>query len=231
MRIERQITFDYSIARSFLDDASLSSLTSEIARAVDDVRAKKIGSNIVQLNSYQIEESEIFGRVLGKIVLYFSENLGVSGFSLAKVWLVETQPTDIDPTKLPYFPHFDRHRYLKAMVYLHDVDEDHGPIHFGNSSNPSAIEYRRRRLPTNYKEFGLNGVKSSEMESFFEPVLGKAGDAIFFDTNTPHSAGIVRDGFERRVIRFDFDVPGWNPRGAFLSRFVKFLWSRSHKAE
>lgn len=63
--------------------------------------------------------------------------------------MVKSKPKDTDSTKLPYIPHFDKQRYLKAMIYLHDVDINHGPIHFGNLQLPAEIEIRRRKLPAN----------------------------------------------------------------------------------
>jgi ectoine hydroxylase-related dioxygenase (phytanoyl-CoA dioxygenase family) len=59
-----------------------------------------------------------------------------------------------------------------------------------------------------------------------EPVLGKAGDVIFFDTNAAHRAGIVSEGFERNVIRFDFNVRGFNPQKSFIQRFFSVVSSR-----
>ena len=143
-----------------------------------------------------------------------------------KVWFVKSQSKDTDPNKLPYLPHFDKHRYLKAMIYLHDVVEDHGPIHFGRLLSPAEIDTRRRRLPANYKDLGLNTIKVSEMISGMEPVLGKAGDVIFFDTNAAHRAGIVSEGFERNVIRFDFNVRGVNPQKSFIQRLFRVVSSR-----
>ena len=46
---------------------------------------------------------------------------------------------------------------------------------------------------------------------------------MFFDTNAVHCAGIVRKGFARHVIRFDFDVRGFNPSRSIVKRLVSFI--------
>ena len=38
------------------------------------------------------------------------------------------------------FGAFDKHRCLKAMIYLHNVTEDHGAIRFGKLLSPSEID-------------------------------------------------------------------------------------------
>jgi len=217
---------EYAVSISLLGDEDVSLLNSEFIRAFGDPKSNKIHSNVVQLGAEQIESSHILSRVLVQITAYFTDVLKVSGIVLNKVWFVKSGPKDTNPNKLPYLPHFDKQRYLKAMIYLHDVLEDHGPIHFGMLSNPSEIDIRRKGLPSNYQELGLNTIKSCELKSGMKPILGQKGDVIFFDTNAAHCAGIVRKGFERRVIRFDFDVRGFNEKKSFIKRLVGAISSR-----
>lgn len=218
--------FEYTVAKSFLSEEIVSLLSSEFSRSFNDKKANKIQPRVVQFTAKQIDNSEALSPIVGKIMSYFTDALNVSGIALDKVWFVKSQSKDTDPNKLPYLPHFDKHRYLKAMIYLHDVVEDHGPIHFGRLLNPAEIDTRRRRLPANYKDLGLNIIKASEMISGMEPVLGKAGDVIFFDTNAVHRAGIASEGFERNVIRFDFNVLGFNPQKSFIQRLFSVVSSR-----
>ena len=49
-------------------------------------------------------------------------------------------------------------------------------------------------------------------------MIGTAGDIIFFDTNVPHMAGIVEQGYKRRVLRFDFELDGLNKKPSFFDR-------------
>jgi ectoine hydroxylase-related dioxygenase (phytanoyl-CoA dioxygenase family) len=218
--------FEYTVAKSFLSEETVSLLSSEFGRAFDVPEANKVYRGVVQFTAKQLENSEVLSPVSGQIISHFTDTLGASGIVLDKAWFVKSQSKDTDPNKLPYLPHFDKHRYLKAMIYLHDVVEDHGPIHFGRLLNPAEIDTRRRRLPANYKDLGLNTIKASEMISGMEPVLGKAGDVIFFDTNAAHRAGIVSEGFERNVIRFDFNVRGFNPQKSFIQRLFSVVSSR-----
>ena len=52
-------------------------------------------------------------------------------------------------------------------------------------------------------------------------MTGKAGDVIFFDTNTPHKAGIIKGSYYRKVLRFDFERPCFNPKASMLNRIMK----------
>lgn len=218
--------FEYAVCEGFLSDEDVSLLNTKFRMVFNDDDAHNIGSSIAQLSSKQVESDDVLSRVLEKIASHFTDAINVSGIALDKVWFVKSQSKDADPKKLPYLPHFDKHRYLKAMVYLHDVVEDHGPIHFGRLKNPSDIDVRRKGLPTNYKELGLNTISARELKSNMVPILGNKGDVIFFDTNTAHCAGIVRKGFERHVIRFDFDVQGFNLEKSFVKRLFSAISSR-----
>ena len=120
---------------------------------------------------------------------------------------------------LPYKTHFDKQRRLKAMVYLHDIDLEHGPIHLGKVKNNIDIDLKRKELPDDYQKKGLNSINSSLLNGDLIPMTGKAGDVIFFDTNTPHKAGIVKEGFSRKILRFDFDGEPLIQRTNILSKF------------
>jgi len=217
---------EYSVKPKFLKQEEISLLVSEFSRAFTKVDACKPAENICQLDTIQVAESEILSAVHKKIEAHFTDRLNVPDIALAKVWMVKSQPKDTDPNKLPYQPHFDKKRFLKAMIYLHDVDISHGPIHFGKLLSPSQIDVRRKALPANYKELGLNTIQQSDLKADMEPMLGKKGDVIFFDTNAAHCGGIVSEGFERRVVRFDFDVPGFNSNSSLLRRFFNRVRSR-----
>jgi hypothetical protein len=218
--------FEYAVAKGFLREKDISLLDGIFKAKLSGIDSQKIHTNVVQLSAEETTGDVVLSSILVRIKEHFTDTLEASGLVLNKVWFVKSQSKDTDPNKLPYLPHFDKHRYLKAMIYLHDVVEDHGPIHFGRLLNPAEIDTRRRRLPANYKDLGLNTIKASEMISGMEPVLGKAGDVIFFDTNAAHCAGIVSDGFERNVIRFDFDVRGFNPQKSFIQRLLSMISPR-----
>ena len=226
LKLNKENNFEYSISRSFLSHENVSLLSSEFGRAFNDPKTNKIHPGVVQFSAKQIKSSEVLSSISGQIMSHFTDAINVSGIALDKVWFVKSQSKDTDPKKLPYLPHFDKHRYLKAMVYLHDVVEDHGPIHLGKLTNPSDIDVRRKGLPTNYKELGLNTISARELKSNMMPILGSKGDVIFFDTNAAHCAGIVSQGFERHVIRFDFEVHGFNPRRSFFQRLLSAISSR-----
>ena len=181
--------------------------------------------HIIQLTPKETYIDPVFERVCKKIEHFFANNIGLTDLKLAKLWLVTSQNKNTDSSILPYIPHFDKHRCLKAMVYLHDVTEKHGPIHLGQISNHVNIEHRRNELPPDYKALGLNIINEEDILDKMIPMTGLAGDVVFFDTNAPHKAGIVKKDHERRVLRFDFDLDGLNAKSSFikrvLSRFYK----------
>ena len=88
-------------------------------------------------------------------------------------------------------PHIDKQRYLKRwfifMMFLWNMDNS-----FRKSKREVDIESTRKNLPKNYKEKGLNTIGQDLVEGELSPILGEAGDVIFFDTNTPHKAGEVK---------------------------------------
>ena len=131
---------------------------------------------------------------------------------------------DTNKITLPYIPHIDKRRYLKAMVYLHDVNLEHGPIHLGRVKSTTDIEQKRKKLPSDYKEKGLNTISDKDLDGSLTPITGKAGDVIFFDTNTPHKAGVIKDNYYRKVLRFDFERPYFNPKQSMLNRIMKKLY-------
>lgn len=212
--------YEYEVKRSLLDVEEVAGLAREFNRVYADVESRRVHENVIQINNADIQKNELLSPIYQKIEAHFSGVFSVSDMRLAKVWFVRSQSKDTNPNALPYLPHFDKDRYLKAMIYLHDVSECHGPIHFGKLINPSDVEGRRKSLPQNYKEIGLNSFEKSDLASDMEPILGKAGDVVFFDTNAAHCAGIVKDGYERRVIRFDFDVRGFNQKPSIVSRVL-----------
>ena len=124
-----------------------------------------------------------------------------------KLWLVHTKHKNSDVQKLPYIPHFDKKRYLKCMIYITDVELEHGPLHLTPSSMENLEKFRLSNTnnPDNYNIIG-----SHENEAI--PLCAPSGTLIIFDTNTPHFAGFIEEDKSRRVARFDFEQAGWNKK-------------------
>jgi hypothetical protein len=137
---------------------------------------------------------------------------------LHKLWLVRTTAARSAVDSVPFVPHIDAARYLKAMVYLDDVEPDSGPLTLA-SAPPEDFEAHRRGLRRGYKARGENRIDDAGL--VYTPCTGPAGTLIWFDTNTPHHAGRIADGGSRRVLRFDHEHPRWNRRSA-LAR----VWRR-----
>ena len=109
------------------------------------------------------------------------------------------------------------------MVYLHDINLDHGPIHLGKAKNNVDIEQIRKKLPQDYKKRGLNILNSNQIDGNLTPILGRAGDVIFFDTNTPHKAGEITEGYNRKILRFDFERPSFNSKDNVIEKIIKLI--------
>lgn len=76
---------------------------------------------------------------------------------------------------------------------------------------------KRKKLPNDYKKKKLNIIDKKHINDDLIPMIGNAGDVIFFDTNTPHQAGMVKNGKTRKVLRFDFERPLFNPKQSLFS--------------
>ena len=159
---------------------------------------KSITSNIKELTKNDVLNEPLINSLLDKIYKHFKFIIGKSDLIFLKVWLVSSKSSHTNREILPYIPHIDRNRKLKAMVYLHDIDLEHGPIHLGKLKNTIDIDKKRKKLPEDYQKKGLNTIDDEYLESDLIPITGKAGDVIFFDTNTPHKAGVVKDSYCRK---------------------------------
>jgi len=183
---------------------------SALQHSLRELRSKNLFRLIPQ-GIYEAEKSVVEHCVhLGKIANLVHSKLlelesSVSSLRLDKIWHVESTSKSSHVGKLPYLLHFDKARYLKAMIYLSDVGDGDGAICVGTAS-PETFEARRRKLPEGYKEYQLNSVAPEEAGCVIE-MTGSAGDCIYFDTNTPHKAGILHTGHMREVLRLDFVHP------------------------
>lgn len=140
-----------------------------------------------------------------------------------KVWDVKSTSVMTSADKLPYLPHIDIHRRIKAMVYLTDVTLDDGPIHcadFCVKDDDESSELSRRT--------GRNFANRSAVNFQMTPMIGNKGQLVIFDTNIPHCAGLVADGNYRRVVRFDYHLPRHNPR-LLPHRLIEYIGTKKRK--
>lgn len=131
---------------------------------------------------------------------------------LQKIWFQKTNgvtPSGFSSDRTPFRPHIDTHRMRKAMIYVHGVEEQDGPL-YSSHLDPNAFESGRvsasRRIEsgasTPRKEW--DELLANVSPESFRPVVGDAGSVHIFDTNTPHFAGTPVGERERSVIRLDF---------------------------
>ena len=207
-----------------LDAVLAEKLHEEFDRIYQENINKNTHANFLDLRKDAIIKVPLFYSLLDRIQKKFELITGYNDLNFEKLWLVSSSSNDTNKTTLPYIPHIDKRRYLKAMVYLHDVNLEHGPIHLGRVKSTTDIEQKRKKLPPDYKEKGLNTIADKDIDGGLTPIIGKAGDVIFFDTNTPHKAGVIKDNYYRKVLRFDFERPYFNPKQSMLNRIIKKLY-------
>lgn len=216
--------FIFAKKNLLLDEVLTEKLLREFDQIYQENTSKNIHANFLDLRKDDIMKIPLFLSLLNKIQKKFETIIGHNDLSFEKLWLVSSLSDDTNKITLPYIPHIDKHRYLKAMVYLHDVNLEHGPIHLGRVKSTTDIEQKRKKLPSDYKEKGLNTISDKDLDGSLTPITGKAGDVIFFDTNTPHKAGVIKDNYYRKVLRFDFERPYFNPKQSMLNRIMKKLY-------
>jgi hypothetical protein len=174
--------------------------------------------NVAELDQAEIAPLPVISAVMAQVEHHMRAISPALRFG--QLWLVKSKEENVWPDAVPFVPHFDRQRFLKAMIYLDDVTAADGPFTVVSQS-PDRTDARRRALPDDYKERGLNVVRDLPTGGL-TACTGAAGSVIFFDTNTPHHAGHVQGAGQRRIFRFDFINPAWN-RPPFAARVVRKL--------
>ena len=142
----------------------------------------------------------------------------ILNYEFEDVWAQKSEHINARPGELPFIPHIDKIRKFKVMVYLNNVHQDSGPIHFVKCK-PNNYENFRKNLGTNYQANKENVIKDFNI-SQYQNCSGPAGTIIFFDTNCPHFAGTIKkkNSESRYIYRFNFLKKNKNN---FLKKFVK----------
>ena len=197
---------------------NLEELTAEFERAYAKGVTESGYENVASLSTQDIAELPAIAAMFEDVRKHMQEISPALQFE--ELWLVSTKEGNIHPDVVPFVPHIDKHRYLKAMIYLDDVGEYDGPFTVASCA-PSLNDALRKTFGPDYKERRQNVIEMLP-RSAYKPCTGQAGSIIFFDTNCPHFAGHVRGGGKRRVFRFDFTKRAWNPVPV-RSRLVRAL--------
>lgn len=208
--------FTYFKKKKLIDKKTINNLRDRFDYIYQKNIYKTLSNQIYVLKKKDLLNEPLFTSLFNLLKKEYELISGKYDLSLAQLQLHHTVAKNTDYTKLPYIPHIDKSRYLKAMIYLHDVTLDHGPINLGNIKQGVDIEKIRKKLPKNYKESGLNSISHKDIEGDMKALEGNAGDVIFFDTNTPHHAGIITKGYSRKILRFDFERPFFNSIKSYI---------------
>jgi len=100
--------------------------------------------------------------------------------------------------------HSDKKNCLKFFIYLTDIDETSGAFYCSPGSISTGYDLRQKMLKeNNYSEKRRLEIEFPELVKEYppEPVNGKAGTMIVFDTDTFHMGGKVEKGRSRLVVR------------------------------
>lgn len=221
--------FSFVKINSFLDKETVQSLMLRFDEIYNEEVYKINQENIRELKYADIIKEPKFHNLYNRINKKIIEISSFRDLKISKLWLVYSEATKENRRYLPYVPHIDKLRYLKAMVYLNDVNLNNGPIHLAKAKNNITIETIRKNLQSDYKDKGANVVNEKMFQGSLNPITGKAGDVIFFDTNTPHKAGVVKEGFDRKVLRFDFERPCFNLKPSMLNNIMTTITKKLKK--
>jgi hypothetical protein len=170
--------------------------------------SKKHKSNEYQNTSIinNLDDIEVYpeiNRIFKKIDEILKDNNYHEKIKFDDIWFIRSTKQTIKPGELPYIPHIDKVRKFKVMIYLNDVEKDDGPINF-IKVDPEKFENFRKKLKKDYKLRKENVIENFPLNNY-DPLVGKNGTAIFFDTNAPHFAGEIKKDFTmRKVIRFNY---------------------------
>ena len=204
MNAERLAEDGWFRAEAIASEVDLEGLRGTFERCFPAGAGRRGRENVTELDATGIAREpalallhEQVGALMGRLS---------ADLEFGKLWLVASDADTTASDQAPFAPHFDRRRYVKAMVYLDDVGADDGPLTLARQA-PDAMEPRRRKLGPNWQVREENRVHEN-LE--FEAATGDAGSLFVFDTNCPHFAGRVVPGARRRVLRFDYAHSDWN---------------------
>jgi hypothetical protein len=145
-----------------------------------------------------------FGQTTFKAV--FNEISNHSGTYCEDVYMTKEIRSNRGLARNGYL-HFDRNWALKTLVYLSDVDEGCGPFsavpkshHLGKSLRQLGWDKHKsfKMVPN---RAGIDFPDVSKLLGDAQPIYGKAGTVIIFNTDTFHLGGVVEAGKQRWIIR------------------------------
>ena len=180
----------------------------------------QISESVVEFIEDDINKIEDLKDIFNKIN-NFAHNFYDGKLKFKKTWYVKTNYKISDYTKLPYVPHIDRFRRIKFFLYLNSVESDNGPLTV-MQVNPKNYENKRLNLRYDWQKKFKNKIDDTGK---FIKLIGNKGSCFIMDTNTPHKAGIVTRGYFRHILRFDYELDGWNYE-SFFYRLDRFIRSR-----
>ena len=172
-------------------------------------RANKIGS----IDNWQgTAIHEVFGdEAISELANTFmvKEMGGVPGFN--DIHITHDYRSDRGLARNGYL-HFDRLGTFKFFMYLTDCDKDSGAFSYVPNSYQQGKELRRsewrrtgdfgqirNRLEIDYPDLGFSSDDAV-------PIEGPAGTMFVFHSDVFHMGGSVKEGNERRVIRYHLDT-------------------------
>ena len=198
---------EYGVCKidNFLSGQILDDLTKEVKNSLEDSSEGSYAFGKVQI----LRKSNCYPPVINKVFLskemleVAQDYMGCPNLNY-EVFVTHDYRHDNGLARNGYL-HFDRAFTFKFLIYLSDVDENCGPFSIVPRSHLKGKELRNKTTNDEYEDkknrIFLDYPELDYTEEDIVPVLGGAGDLIIFDTDVFHMGGVVKEGFERLLIR------------------------------
>jgi ectoine hydroxylase-related dioxygenase (phytanoyl-CoA dioxygenase family) len=223
--LEKCNEYGVCVIDSFLDESTVSEIRSEISRMYDVeglsgvdyhseleyIRNLTVDYDLLDTGKFNAIDDLVSTPMLQNVTeAYYEEDNVQYPWNL---WIANSKGTPNSPTGdpsdgSPYAYHIDQKNKFKFFFYLTDVDIENGPTYFVPEYVDEFKDHRLELLERNDGNRDFSNViwyyhVSGEAESKGVPIVGDAGTLIIFDTDTPHRAGELKEGYEREILRID----------------------------
>lgn len=199
------------------DLLDISELRVEASKILSNAEKNNLGeyspgfADKVFIKSSLVEQAKRFPNICSYFELplfqsIFSQLSNNSGTYCEDVYMTKEIFSDKELARNGYL-HFDRNWSFKIMVYLSDVDDGCGPFSVVEKSHHLGKALRQLGWEKN-KAFGkipnraeIDFPDIHKLLGDIQPIYGKAGTVILFNSDVFHLGGLVKPEKERWIIR------------------------------
>lgn len=195
----------YLEKKEFIDKKSLEKLENLYNHELNNTNANVVKVDFINLNRY-----EILNKINQNFIKLIRDEIKID-IVLRNIWLQKSNFESIH-NSVPYIPHIDKKRYFKIFLYLNDVDKENGPLNVCTNANIRDNEFKRKSWWKKVEGKSRDQINKEDNHGLvfenenlnFKSVCLPAGSIVALDTNCPHFAGKIKEGFDRKILRFNF---------------------------